>query len=196
MFPVRDFSFEEPSIYLFIYLSLQLIAKTNLASPRESRSLCRFSSKMLLHTFRFIARSISLSSSWSWNGEGKRNGTRRTKVGGRRGGEQSGEKKTKDRNDCSLDPWKPRWLAALSFPCFPTIVSIPCIGKMSALFQASPFFFFWSIRILPSFLLSFSPFLSFRGDTEKYGRWKEREGGTLILEGGVIETQKSAPLSK
>lgn len=177
-------------------MSLQLIAKTNLASPRESRSLCRFSSKMLLHTlrFRFIARSILLSSSRSWNEEGKRNGTRRTKVGGRRGREQSGEKKTKDRNDCSLDPWKPRWLAALSFPCFPTIVSIPCIGKMSALFQASPFFFFWPIRILPSFLLSLpsSPFVETRRNMDG-GR---RGRGTLILEGGVIETQKSAPLSK
>ena len=98
--------------------------------------------------------------------------------------------------DCCMDPWKPPRLAALSFPCFPTIVSIPCIGKTSAPFQASlllpPFLLADSN---PSFLPSFLPSLPLFS-------WRQREiwmveggRGTVILEGarGSYRNAKISP---
>lgn len=127
--------------YLFTPLSNRIIAKTNLASPRPLSRYPQCSSKIL-----FACDFDSLCVRFCAPPRGAGRGARRTKEGGGR------------MVDCCLDPWKPPRLAALSFLCFPTIVSIPCIGKTSTPFQASlllPPFFFWPIRILPSFLLSF-----------------------------------------
>lgn len=82
-------------------------------------------------------------------------------------------------------------VSMFSNDCFDTVHrenvgSVSSLPLLLLLVDSNPSF-------LPSFLLPF-PLLSWR-----HGEiWtvEGEGGGTLILEGGVIETQKSAPLSK